>query len=96
METQPDNSDLQELHPRFAPQTEAAQFFGLFLRGHSARELRRDIGVPREVRVRWEKLWRHEPRVRQRHQEMLDYRRQVLAIFDALVSDERANSRLTQ
>ena len=37
----------QELCGRFEyPQREAAFFYGLFLRGHSAEELRRDIEVP--------------------------------------------------
>ena len=31
------------------PQREAAFFYGLFLRGHSAEELRRDIEVPAQV-----------------------------------------------
>jgi hypothetical protein len=30
-----------------APQREAALFYGLFLRGHSANTLRRDIDVPK-------------------------------------------------
>ena len=85
-----------EMKEHFAPQREAAFFYGLFLRGHSASKLRQDINVPREVRIRWSKLWRREPLVSQRHQEMLAYRRQVLAIFDTLVSHERTNSRLTQ
>ena len=31
-----------------APQREAAVFYGLFLRGHAADDLRRDIDVPRK------------------------------------------------
>ena len=85
-----------EWREHFAPQREAAFFYGLFLRGHSASELRQDISVPRDVLARWSKLWRREPLTIRRHLEMLAYRRQVLAIFDTLVSDERTNSRLTQ
>ena len=85
-----------ELKEHFAPQREAAFFYGLFLRGHSASELRRDIGVPREVLARWSKLWRHEPLTGRRHQDMLAYRRQVLAIFDGLVRFDQATSHLRQ
>ena len=75
---------------------EAAFFYGLFLRGHSTAELRRDITVPRDVQVRWQKTWRHEPLARQQHGEILDYRRRILAIFDTLVSRESATSHLRQ
>jgi hypothetical protein len=78
------------------PQREAAFFFGLFLRGHSAEELRRDIAVPREVLRRWEKDARREPLANDKHREMLNYRRQVLAIFDTLVTRESAHSHLRQ
>jgi hypothetical protein len=78
------------------PQREAAYFYGLFLRGHSLEQLRRDIDVPGEVVSRWQRLWRREPASRQQHEEMLLYRRQVLAIFNALVSLEVALSHLRQ
>ena len=32
-----------------APQREAALFYGLFLRGHSAEALRKDIDVPKKL-----------------------------------------------
>jgi len=83
----------QTLEP---PQREAAFFYGLFLRGHSLEELRQDIGVPGEVVSRWQRLWRHEPRTRRRHERMLRYRLQVLAIFNTLVSLELALSHLRQ
>ena len=38
------------------PQREAAFFYGLFLRGHSADELRRDIEVPPAVLAIFESL----------------------------------------
>ena len=37
----------EEVDPQ-APQREAALFYGLFLRGHSAETLRRDIDVPKK------------------------------------------------
>ncbi|MDA2912617.1 hypothetical protein MYX77_01415 [Acidobacteriia bacterium AH_259_A11_L15] len=79
-----------------APQQEAAFFYGLFLRGHSLEELRRDIGVSREVVCRWQRLWWQEPLVQRRWEHMLRYRTQVLAIFNTLVSLEAALSHLRQ
>src|SRR6201999_3934373 len=35
------------------PQREAAFFYGLFLRGHSPDQLRRDIEVPQAVLLKW-------------------------------------------
>lgn len=78
------------------PQREAAYFYGLFLRGHSLEKLRRDIDVPGEVVSRWQRLWYREPASRQQYEGMLLYRRQVLAIFNALVSLEVALSHLRQ
>ena len=43
------------------PQREAAFFYGLFLRGHSAEELRRDIEVPAQVLARWHREAEREP-----------------------------------
>ncbi len=86
-------SEPETLEP---PQREAAFFYGLFMRGHSLEELRRDIGVPGEVVSRWQRLWRHEPRARRRNERMLRYRLQVLAIFNTLVSLELALSHLRQ
>jgi hypothetical protein len=78
------------------PQREAAYFYGLFLRGHSLEKLRQDIDVPGEVVSRWQRLWHGEPASRQQYETMLLYRRQVLAIFNALVSLEVALSHLRQ
>ncbi|MFQ5817147.1 MAG: hypothetical protein ACE5H2_04210 [Terriglobia bacterium] len=78
------------------PQREAAFFYGLFLHGHSLEELRRDIDVPHQVVRTWERMWRSEPQVQQRLYRMLSYRRQVLAIFNTLISLEAALSHLRQ
>ncbi|MFQ5744920.1 MAG: hypothetical protein ACE5HV_15225, partial [Acidobacteriota bacterium] len=78
------------------PQREAAYFYGLFMRGYPLERLRRDIDGPREVERRWHRLWRHEPVARRRLQEILTYRRQVLAIFNALVSLGATLSHLRQ
>lgn len=84
---------METLEP---PQREAAFFYGLFMRGHPLEELRRDIEVPGEVVSRWQRLTRHEPLARWRYERMLGYRRQVLAIFNTLVSLELALSHLRQ
>ena len=67
------------------PQREAAFFYGLFLRGHSPEELRRDIEVPASVLAKWHKDAEKEPQLRSVFSRMLEYRRHVLAIFDTLV-----------
>ncbi len=46
------------------PQREAAFFYGLFLRGHSADNLRRDISVPPEVLAKWHREAEREPQLR--------------------------------
>jgi hypothetical protein len=67
------------------PQREAAFFYGLFLRGHSPEELRRDIEVPPEVLARWHREAQREPGLRDVLDRMVEYRRHVLAIFEALI-----------
>ena len=46
------------------PQREAAFFYGLFLRGHSAEELRKDIQVPAAVLAKWDRETVREPQLR--------------------------------
>ena len=70
------------------PQREAAFFYGLFLRGHSAEQLRRDIEVPAAVLAKWHRDAEREPHLRGVFSRMLEYRRHVLAIFDTLVGSE--------
>ena len=70
------------------PQREAAFFYGLFLRGHSAEELRHDIEVPAPVLAKWHREAQREPEMRDVLTRMVEYRRHVLAIFDSLVSTE--------
>jgi hypothetical protein len=67
------------------PQREAAFFYGLFLRGHSADALRRDIEVPATVLAKWDRETRREPETRALLERIVEYRRHVLAIFDSLV-----------
>jgi hypothetical protein len=76
------------------PQREAAFFYGLFLRGHSPEQLRRDIEVPAAVLAKWHKDAEREPQLRNVFARMVEYRRHVLAIFDALIGSEHQHSRV--
>jgi hypothetical protein len=76
------------------PQREAAFFYGLFLRGHSAEELRRDIEVPAHVLARWHREAEREPSLREVLAHMVEYRRHVLAIFDTLIGFDNRITRL--
>jgi hypothetical protein len=76
------------------PQREAAFFYGLFLRGHSPEQLRRDIEVPPSVLARWHKDAEREPELRSVFTRMVEYRRHVLAIFDLLIGSDRQHRHL--
>jgi hypothetical protein len=76
------------------PQREAAFFYGLFLRGHSPEQLRRDIEVPPAVLAKWHKDAEREPHLRGVFAKMVEYRRHVLAIFDTLIGSELKQSRV--
>jgi len=75
------------------PQREAAFFYGLFLRGHSADKLRQDIEVPPAVLAKWHREAEREPELRDILSRVVTYRRHVLAIFDTLVDSERTLQR---
>jgi hypothetical protein len=68
---------------------EAAMFYGLFLRGHSVEKLRRDIDVPKAVLEKWLRPRRYEPDFRETLRRHYSYRKQVLAIFDELITNEK-------
>jgi len=76
------------------PQREAAFFYGLFLRGHSPEELRRDIEVPPAVLARWHREAQREPGLRDVFERMVEYRRHVLAIFESLIGYDAQTQRL--
>lgn len=75
-----------------APQREAAFFYGLFLRGAPLEEIRQDIDIPRPVIDRWLRARDFKGPFRADLDRVYQYRKQVLAIFDGLVSSE--NSRV--
>jgi hypothetical protein len=73
---------------------EAAMFYGLFLRGHSAELLRRDIDVPSRLVQKWLRSPAYESSFREHVRRAYRFRKQVLAIFEDLVSRERAPIRI--
>jgi hypothetical protein len=87
----PLDDTMQELQ---FPQREAAFFYGLFLRGHSAEELRRDIAVPAAVLAKWDRESQREPQLRSLLERIVNYRRHVLAIFENLICHDASTQRL--
>ena len=69
-------------------------FYGLFLRGHSAEVLRRDIDVPKPVLEKWLRTQRYENGFKDALKRVYTYRKQVLAIFDELVQNENHRPRV--
>ena len=88
------NTAEETQHDFDYPQREAAFFYGLFLRGHSADELRRDIEVPPAVLLKWHREAEREPGLRDIFTRMVEYRQRVLAIFEFLVDTETRPQRL--
>ena len=76
------------------PQREAAFFYGLFLRGHRAEELRRDIEVPAAVLNKWDRETERQPQLRPVLERVVRYRQHVLAIFENLIGHDAATQRL--
>jgi hypothetical protein len=93
MATQPQTFD-EAIRDLEFPQREAAFFYGLFLRGHSAERLRQDIAVPAAVLAKWDKESSREPQLRAVLERVVEYRRHVLAIFDALVDHDSSGQLL--
>ncbi len=75
-----------------APQREAALFFGLFLKGHSAEVLRSEIDVPPQVFKRWMRTEEYDQDFREQLRNVYVYRKQVLAIFDSLVTSAQSQT----
>lgn len=86
----PTRDDMDPL----APQREAAMFYGLFLRGHSADALRKDIDVPKPILTKWLQPARYEENFRDSLRRIYTYRKKVLAIFDELVLKEKGRIRV--
>lgn len=75
-----------------APQREAALFFGLFLKGHSAEVLRSQIDVPPKVFKKWMRTQEYDQDFREQLCNVYAYRKQVLAIFDSLVTSAQSQA----
>jgi hypothetical protein len=71
-----------------SPQQEAAFFFGLFMRGHSADQLRQDIDFPPSLMARWQRRLDPQAPSPEELQRLYDFRKRVLAIFNFLVNSE--------
>ncbi|MEP7353894.1 MAG: hypothetical protein ABI824_11740 [Acidobacteriota bacterium] len=83
----------EEFDP-LAPQREAALFYGMFLRGHSPVALRRDIDVPKKLLDKLMLRHRNELPMKEKIQRSYAYRKQVLAIFDELVTRKSIQERV--
>jgi hypothetical protein len=87
----PQEEPLQDLE---FPQREAAFFYGLFLRGHSAEQLRQDIAVPAAVLAKWDRETWRQPQLRPVLERIVRYRQHVLAIFENLICHDSLKQRL--
>lgn len=76
-----------------APQREAALFYGLFLRGHSIDSIRKDIDVPSTLVRKWMRGKQYEDHFKDNLKRLYQYRKQVLAIFNELVHNERGRAK---
>jgi len=79
-----------------APQREAAFFYGLFLRGHSLDALRQDIDIPRPIIDKWVRAKDFQGAFRADLDRVYQYRKQVLAIFEGLVSNDHGRLQVLQ
>lgn len=87
---------IREVADDFDPiavQREAAMFYGLFLRGHPPEQLRRDIAIPMTIFEKWLKHPLYDGEFRESARRVYQFRRQVLAVFDELVDQERFKAR---
>lgn len=75
-------------------QREAAMFYGLFLRGHSPEQLRRDIEIPKSTFDKWLTHPHYDGDFRENVKRVYYFRKQVLAVFEELVDAERMKARL--
>jgi hypothetical protein len=86
--------EMESTNDLLYPQREAAFFYGLFLRGHSPEALRKDIEVPPDVMAKWHRESEQRPEQRGRLFRILEFRRSVLAIFNALLHHEKKSYRV--
>ena len=65
-------------------------FYSLFLRGHPIDSIRREIDVSPSLFRKWMKAREFDKTFREDLRKMYSYRKQVLAIFESLVTSEKA------
>lgn len=68
-------------------------FYGMFLRGQSADDIRRQIDISPKLFAKWMRARDYDEPFRENLKRMYQYRKRVLAIFDSLVTTERAKQR---
>jgi hypothetical protein len=83
---------IEDFDPR-SPHREAAFFYGLFLRGHSLEALRQDIDISPKLLDKWMKAKDFQVEFRADLERVYQFRKQVLAVFEALVHTETLNAR---
>ena len=88
----PGMTPAEDFDPR-SPHREAAFFYGLFLRGHSLEALRQDIDVSPKLLDKWMKAKDFQVEFRADLERVYQFRKQVLAVFEALVHMETLNAR---
>ena len=74
-----------------SPQREAAIFYGMFLRGRSEDELREEIDVSPKLLNKWMRARDFDPDFRENLRRIYVYRKQVLAIFNSLITSEKVS-----
>ncbi len=67
-------------------------FFGLFLRGHPVDVLREQIDVSPRLFRKWMRLPEYDPDFREHLKRTYAYRKQVLWIFDSLVTSSQTHT----
>ena len=64
-------------------------FYGLFLKGHSIESIREEIDITPTTFRKWMRAREYDPRFRSDLEQMYQYRKRVLAIFNSLVTSEQ-------
>lgn len=63
-------------------------FYGMFLRGHSAEDLRQEIDISPKLFEKWMRAREFDDTFRDDLKRMYQYRKQVLAIFNSLITSD--------
>src|ERR1035441_3122299 len=85
---------VRDEYDPLAPQREAAFFYCLFLRGHDVDASTYNKIGPRTMLEKWMRARDFEASFRENLHRVYAYHKQVLAIFDGLISNEQMRPRL--